>query len=87
MITFILVRHGETAWTAQKRYQGNTDTELLSSAEKKIQRVAKEIEKYSPDVLYCSSLKRAKQTAVIIGKAIRKRPKIATSLRELNFGN
>lgn len=87
MTNLILIRHGETSWTAARRYQGHSDTELTSKGKQQIQLAAKTLKGYAIDVLYASPLKRAKQSAEIISKAVGKKVSHDTRLKELHFGN
>src|SRR3989338_8136528 len=86
MTRLILIRHGETSWTREKRFQGHSNTALSSIGRRQAKALAKEVKKYSPDVLYASDLKRASQTAAVIGRSARLRPRKDRRLREMNFG-
>lgn len=63
MTKLYLVRHGETAWNAQNKVQGNMDTELNDLGIMQAEFVAARLAKENIDALYTSSLKRAKATA------------------------
>lgn len=63
MTNVYLVRHGETEWNASSKVQGNMDTELNDKGIKQAELVALRLAKENIDVLYTSSLKRAKSTA------------------------
>ena len=86
MTRLILIRHGETSWTREKRFQGHSNTALSSIGRRQAKALAKEVKKYSPDVLYASDLKLASQTAAVIGRSARLRPRKDRRLREMNFG-
>ena len=86
MLHFILIRHGETPWTKERRYQGSTDTLLTKRGERQVQRFASAIKDYNPAIIFSSSLKRAKQSANILASPLNKRPKIDRRLNELGFG-
>lgn len=67
-----LVRHGETAWNAEKRLQGQTDIELNDAGRAQARAAAGELERLGHDggawdVLVSSPLGRAAETAAIIG--------------------
>ena len=51
MTYFILIRHGDTLWTEEKRYQGHTDTSLSREGRKKIRRLAKIFRRGDADLL------------------------------------
>ena len=73
MTTILLVRHGQTAWNANGRWQGHADVPLNETgrgqAEAIAQRLAGQME-WEISALYASDLERAAKTAVIIGNAI-----------------
>ena len=61
-----VIRHGETDWNKLKKIQGQTDT-LLNSTGKNQALIAKqEFEKLNIELIICSPLKRAVETANII---------------------
>lgn len=67
-----LVRHGETAWNAEKRLQGQTDIELNDAGRAQARAAAGELERRGHDggawdLLVSSPLGRAAETAAIIG--------------------
>jgi broad specificity phosphatase PhoE len=86
MIHFILIRHGETDWTKQRRYQGRFDTSLNVNGRRQIQRFVKEITRYRPDLIFSSQLARSKESAAILCAPLKKRPKVDARLNELSFG-
>ncbi len=89
MARLILVRHGQTEWNRLRRYQGQSDIELNETGIIQAQLAAKRLANERIDSIYCSDLKRARQTAEIIASkhqmidAIHKSP----LLREMNFGD
>lgn len=71
MITICLVRHGETDWNIQGRLQGRKDVELNNNGRNQAMACAEYLKKKEPwDTIVTSPLKRAKETAFIIGKII-----------------
>ncbi|NJO28598.1 MAG: histidine phosphatase family protein [Richelia sp. SL_2_1] len=65
-IRLLLVRHGETDWNQQNKYQGQTDIPLNENGKLQSQKVADFFKDVSIDKVFSSSLLRAKQTAEII---------------------
>ena len=65
-IRLLLVRHGETDWNQQKRYQGQVDISLNENGKLQSDKVAEFLKDVSIDKVYSSSLLRAKETAEII---------------------
>ena len=86
MTKLILIRHGQTAWTGQRKYQGSSDTALSEAGIRKMRRLAKEFRKFRTDVLYVSSLERAIQSAQILAKGTRLNPRVDSRLCEMDFG-
>lgn len=89
MARLILVRHGETEWNRQKRYQGQTDTELNTTGIRQAGKTAERLAQEKISVIYCSDLRRARQTAEIIASKQSERIDIRESplLREMDFGD
>ena len=66
--TLVLVRHGETAWNAEGRLQGQTDIPLNDLGREQAHVAGRELGSGSWDVLVSSSLGRAVETAELIGR-------------------
>jgi phosphoserine phosphatase len=62
----ILIRHGETDWNIEGRYQGQANPPLNEEGIRQGQRLARKLEGAGLDALYTSPLSRASQTARII---------------------
>ena len=86
MLHLLLVRHGETEWNAQRRYQGQSDMPLSEFGKRQAELVTKRLAGRAIDAVYASDLKRAWQTAQAIvaqnGLDVFSEPR----LRELKFG-
>lgn len=65
-----LVRHGETDWNKQKRFQGHEDIELNSYGIIQAEQCGQVFQKISIDRIISSPLKRAKETADIIASCV-----------------
>ncbi len=81
-----LIRHGETPWTREKRFQGRTDTKLTPRGRKQAAALGRRLRDSGIDVLYASPLKRAAESARIISKSIRCKIRSDERLVELGFG-
>lgn len=81
----ILVRHGETEWNLQGRFQGIKDTDLTETGLVQASKVA-QVLKGSFEKIYTSPLKRAYETAEIIGKDNLIKPIIIDKIKEIDFG-
>lgn len=66
LTTLYLVRHGKTAWNAQKRWQGHMDVPLEESGIQQARRLADYLRRHSLAAVYSSDLQRARLTAEII---------------------
>jgi broad specificity phosphatase PhoE len=82
--TLIFVRHGETDWNAQQRWQGHSDTPLNDAGRKQAALLAAELERV--DALYSSDLARARETAAILAQRIGLGVELDSRLRERGFG-
>ena len=82
-----LIRHGETPWTVAKKYQGMTDTPLSPRGIRQARAVAKALRRESVDLIYTSTLQRARYTAELISQELGIKSPIADArLNELDFG-
>jgi broad specificity phosphatase PhoE len=83
-----LVRHGETSWNAEHRFQGHLDVELsrkgVAQAEALANWIADQPVHFA--ALFSSDLKRAVQTAQIIGRRVGLVPQLYRGLREVHGG-
>ena len=64
----LLTRHGQTKWNVLGKIQGRADIELNEEGIKQAEETGKILENENIDLIICSPLKRAKQTAQIINK-------------------
>ncbi|NLJ90461.1 MAG: histidine phosphatase family protein [Clostridiales bacterium] len=80
-----LVRHGETEWNKEYRFQGRTDIPLSKEGMIQAEKVGQRL-KDKFDVIYTSPLTRAVQTAEIISKTSSMSPIIYDNLIEVDFG-
>lgn len=60
---FILVRHGETNWNREGRYQGQIDTSLSEFGREQGKKVAEALKNVPIDICYASPLSRSYETA------------------------
>lgn len=86
MTYLFIIRHGETPWTKERRFQGSTNTHLTPRGKLQAQAIARALKPYGIDHLYASDLWRAQETAAFIGKGIKKKVVSDKRLRELGFG-
>ncbi len=81
-----LVRHGETQWNAARRIQGQTDTDLNAIGRRQARAAGRWLASAGINTLYSSDLRRAWQTAEIIGAALGLTPQPEPALRERRYG-
>jgi probable phosphoglycerate mutase len=62
----VLLRHGETPWNAEQRWQGQTDIELNETGHLQAKAAAALLAADAPVALWCSDLARAVQTAAYV---------------------
>ncbi|CAN5655357.1 histidine phosphatase family protein [soil metagenome] len=62
----LLVRHGETPWNREGRYQGRTDIPLSAEGEAQVKRLGDRLRTVSIKTAICSPLSRARATAEAI---------------------
>jgi probable phosphoglycerate mutase len=82
-----LVRHGESEWNADRRIQGHDDTARLTTlGRKQAREVADALTVGRYDRLVASDLRRAQETASIIGAVLGLEVNVDPLLRERCFG-
>lgn len=86
MIEIILVRHGETAWNAERRIQGHCDIPLNAEGERQAAALARELASEALDAVFSSDLRRAAQTAQAIASPHGLPVRMDFELRERRFG-
>jgi 2,3-bisphosphoglycerate-dependent phosphoglycerate mutase len=81
-----LVRHGETAWNAEGRVQGQLDIPLSPTGLAQARAVAAALAGESFDAIYSSDLVRVRQTAQSVVDRLKKEPVLDARLRERHYG-
>jgi probable phosphoglycerate mutase len=81
-----LVRHGETAWNADRRLQGHTDIPLNDTGLAQARATAASLADERFDAAYSSDLTRARQTAEAIAACCGLAPGFDAGLRERHYG-
>jgi broad specificity phosphatase PhoE len=85
--SLLLVRHAETIWNATGRWQGHGDPPLSERGVAQANALAQELAREAIDVIIASDLRRAAETAAILGRARGLRPLLNPRLRELDLGD
>lgn len=84
--TILLIRHGETAWNAERRLQGHLDIALNAEGERQAGALAEALSGEAVDRIVASDLMRARQTAEAIGRRRGQAVVIDPALRERCYG-
>ena len=83
MKRLFLVRHGESEWNAVRRLQGQADISLSAKGEAQATALASTVAQLAPDRVVTSDLRRAYQTASLLGYPDAQRD---NRLREVDVG-
>jgi probable phosphoglycerate mutase len=83
----ILLRHGRTAWNAERRFQGQADPPLDDVGRAQAYEVAALIAALRPQLLVTSDAQRARQTAVPLGEVTGQAVTVDPRLRERSLGH
>lgn len=81
-----LIRHGETAWNAERRLQGHLDIDLNAEGRRQARALADALAGEQVDLLVSSDLARAAQTAKALGEVLHLPLFIDGRLRERCYG-
>ena len=87
MKRILLIRHGQTDWNIEGRWQGHLDIPLNASGLEQAQALAAHLKDQPITAIYSSDLLRARQTAAPIAKALGLTVQADARLRELNLGS
>ena len=85
-LRLLLLRHGETAWNRERRYQGWTDTPLSATGVQQAEAAARELKEHAFAAVYASPLRRARDTAAAIARPHGLEVETDPAFRELGFG-
>jgi broad specificity phosphatase PhoE len=86
MTHFIVVRHGETTWNSESRYQGQTDVPLSARGWLEAECLAERFVREPIAAIYSSDLSRAADTARVIARRLGVSVVLESRLREANLG-
>ncbi len=84
--TIVLIRHGETAWNAERRLQGHIDIALNAEGVRQAEALAGALADEPFDAIFSSDLQRAYQTAQAVGRSQAMPVQPDPALRERCFG-
>ncbi len=88
MTVLLLIRHGQTDWNRDGRYQGQSDIPLNETGRTEARELAARIVRDGtrPETIYTSDLARARETAQILAEAWKVRVHEDARLREIDQG-
>ena len=84
--TILAIRHGETEWNRIGKQQGHLDSGLSPLGIEQARRTAARLSGETCDIIYCSNLGRAIQTAEIIADRLKLDLLCDSGLNERNLG-
>ena len=85
-LRWLMVRHGETEWNRQGRLQGWSDVPLGEEGRRAAEALARVLAGEGVGALYTSDLRRARDTAAVIGRPLGLPVRVDPRWRVLHFG-
>ncbi len=87
-VRVLLVRHGETVWNQENRWQGQADTPLSETGYDQARQLAHRLQNEERPIraIYTSDLSRARDTADILGQVLGVTPLFQAAWREMDIG-
>jgi broad specificity phosphatase PhoE len=87
MTRLILIRHGETDWNLENRWQGQADVPLNAKGRAQARQIAERLKDDGLQAIYASDLGRARQTAGELARATGLEVRLDPRLREIHQGD
>ncbi len=82
-----LIRHGSTQLSTEDRFSGGTDVDLSDQGRWQAKLLAERLADDKITAVYCSQMRRAVETATIIGEPHRMTPIVREGIREIHHGH
>ena len=86
MTEFVFIRHGETDWNRQQRFQGQIDVPLNETGHEQAARLSRRLAGQPPQAFFSSDLLRTRQTSAPLAAAWSREPALQPDFREQCFG-
>ncbi len=86
MTRLVLIRHGQTDWNVEGRWQGQADVPLNAHGLEQAQAIAKKVASSELQAIYSSDLQRARRTAEELSKLTGLEVRLDARLREIHQG-
>jgi probable phosphoglycerate mutase len=84
--TLLIIRHGETVWNAEHRFQGHGDSPLTETGRNQVAALGRRLKDMEFDALISSDLGRTRETASILVGFTGHAVEFDSRLRERNYG-
>jgi broad specificity phosphatase PhoE len=84
--TLFLVRHGETDWNLERRWQGHADPPLNGTGRRQAEALAASLAGRGIDAIWSSDLARARETAEVVAERLCSTVRLDARLREVDVG-
>jgi 2,3-bisphosphoglycerate-dependent phosphoglycerate mutase len=84
--TIVLVRHGETDWNRERRFQGHADVPLNADGRRQVGELAEQLAGQPFAAAYTSPLRRAAESAAILAARLGVTVHASEALREIDVG-
>src|SRR5438128_9509712 len=85
-LRLFLIRHGETAWSRERRFAGSRDVPLAPEGLRQCEAVASTLASQVVAAVYASPLERARASAEVVARPHRLPVVIEPAFREMAFG-
>jgi len=87
VVRLVVWRHGQTAWNAQRRFQGHSDIPLDATGREQARDAARYLAAMHPGAIFSSDLVRAAETAAYLGELTGLPVQLDKDLRERGGGS
>jgi probable phosphoglycerate mutase len=84
--TLSIIRHGETVFNSEHRFQGHSDSPLTETGRNQVTALGRRLKDFEFDAIISSDLGRTRETAAIIAGFTGHSVELDSRLRERNYG-